>query len=206
MLSSAATSSIAAKTLTPVSTSTGTRVELRCPQPLRQVQWHPPQKVGGRELRGVTGYCPQLLCDVLADVDDPADCELFCGGCHWTWRSGCGQRSSTRVPVDVETGVNVLAAMLLVAALLSMLAWRINLPYAVALVLGGIVFEQVHLVDLPQLEPRILLFVFLPPLLFDAAFRLDDVQLRRSARPVLWLAIPGTVATAVIVGLMLVAV
>src|SRR5579864_1970379 len=84
MLSSAATSSIAAKTLTPVSTSTGTRVELRCPQPLRQVQWHPPQKVGGRELRGVTGYCPQLLCDVLADVDDPADCELFCGAIQLT--------------------------------------------------------------------------------------------------------------------------
>src|SRR5579864_234437 len=73
MLSSAATSSIAAKTLTPVSTSTGTRVELRCPQPLRQVEWHPPQKVGGRELRGVTGYCPQLLCDVLADVDPVGD-------------------------------------------------------------------------------------------------------------------------------------
>jgi monovalent cation:H+ antiporter, CPA1 family len=105
--------------------------------------------------------------------------------------------------IDVESSVNVLAAMLLGAAVLGILAWRINLPYAVALVLGGIAVEQLHVVALPQLEPRVLLFVLLPPLLFDAAFRLDDVQLRRLAQPVLWLAVPGTVATAAIVGAVL---
>jgi CPA1 family monovalent cation:H+ antiporter len=105
--------------------------------------------------------------------------------------------------IDVESSVNVLAAMLLGAAVLGILAWRINLPYAVALVLAGIAVEQLHVVALPQLEPRVLLFVLLPPLLFDAAFRLDDVQLRRLAQPVLWLAVPGTVATAAIVGAVL---
>ena len=93
--------------------------------------------------------------------------------------------------------------MLLGAALLGIIAWRINLPYAVALVLGGIVVEQLQPGPLPQLDPRVLLFVLLPPLLFDAAFRLDDVQLRRLAQPVLWLAVPGTIATAVIVALVL---
>jgi monovalent cation:H+ antiporter, CPA1 family len=107
------------------------------------------------------------------------------------------------VAFDVESSVDVLAAMLLGAAMLGILAWRINVPYAVALVVGGIAVEQSHLVELPQLEPPVLLFVFLPPLLFDAAFRLDDVQLRRLAQPVLWLAIPGTVATAIIVALVL---
>jgi Na+:H+ antiporter len=110
------------------------------------------------------------------------------------------------VPFDIEAGVDLFTLMLLGAAILGIVAWRINLPYAVALVLGGLVVEQFHIVDLPQLEPRVLLFVFLPPLLFDAAFRLDDVQLRRLAQPVLWLAIPGTVATAAIVGLILYAV
>jgi len=94
--------------------------------------------------------------------------------------------------------------MLLGAAILGILAWRINLPYAVALVIGGLVAEQSHLVALPQLEPRVLLFVFLPPLLFDAAFRLDAAQLRELAQPVLWLAVPGTIATAAFVGLVLV--
>jgi Na+:H+ antiporter len=110
------------------------------------------------------------------------------------------------LPFDIEAGVDLFALMLLGAAILGIVAWRINLPYAVVLVLGGLVVEQFHVVDLPQLEPRVLLFVFLPPLLFDAAFRLDDVQLRRLAQPVLWLAVPGTVATAAIVGIILYAV
>ena len=100
---------------------------------------------------------------------------------------------------DIESAVYTLALMLMGAALLSILAWRLDLPYAVALVLGGLAVEESHLVALPQLDPPVLLFVFLPPLLFDAAFRLDDVQLRRLAQPVLWLAVPGTVATAAIV-------
>src|SRR5438874_9953488 len=94
--------------------------------------------------------------------------------------------------------------MLLGAAVVGMLAWRIRLPYPVALVVCGVVVEEMHLVSLPQLEPRVLLFVFLPPLLFDAAFRLDASQLRQLAQPVLWLAVPGTIATAAFVGLVLV--
>jgi CPA1 family monovalent cation:H+ antiporter len=110
------------------------------------------------------------------------------------------------VPPDIEGSVALFTLMLLGAGILSIIAWRINLPYAVVLVIGGLLVAQVPVLDLPQLEPRVLLFVFLPPLLFDAAFRLDDVQLRRLARPVLWLAVPGTIATAAIVGLILYAV
>lgn len=101
--------------------------------------------------------------------------------------------------LNVEATVDAFAWMLLGATVLGMLAWRIRLPYAVALVLGGILVEETHLVDLPHLDPGVLLFVFLPPLLFDAAFRLDATQLRSLARPVLLLAVPGTLATAGIV-------
>jgi CPA1 family monovalent cation:H+ antiporter len=106
--------------------------------------------------------------------------------------------------VDVETLADELALMLLGAALLAMLAWRIHVPYAVVLVIAGVAVAQTHFVVLPQLRPSVLLFVFLPPLLFDAAFRIDDVQVRRLAKPILWLAIPGTLATALIVGLVMV--
>jgi CPA1 family monovalent cation:H+ antiporter len=112
---------------------------------------------------------------------------------------------SDAIPLDIQAVVDVLAWMLLGAAILGILAWRINLPYAVALVLGGVAAEETHLVALPQLQPSVLLFVFLPPLLFDAAFRLDDVQLRRLAQPVLFLAVPGTIATAALVALVLIA-
>ena len=105
---------------------------------------------------------------------------------------------------DVAGTVTALAWMLLGASLLGMLARRLGVPYAVALVLGGLAVEETHLLDLPQLEPRVLLFVLLPPLLFDAAFRLDERELRSVARPVLFLAVPGTIATAAIVGVVLV--
>ncbi len=101
--------------------------------------------------------------------------------------------------VDVEATVLAFAWMLLGAAGVGMLAWRIRLPYPVALVVCGVVVEETHLVSLPQLDPRVLLFVFLPPLLFDAAFRLDATELRSVARSVLLLAVPGTLATAAIV-------
>jgi CPA1 family monovalent cation:H+ antiporter len=107
------------------------------------------------------------------------------------------------MPVDIEAAVNLIAVMLTGAALLSIIAWRFNLPYAVVLVVGGLAVEESHVVALPLLEPRVLLFVCLPPLLFDAAFRIDDVELRRLVRPLVWLAVPGTIATAAIVGLML---
>jgi CPA1 family monovalent cation:H+ antiporter len=102
--------------------------------------------------------------------------------------------------VDVEATIHAFAWMLLGAAVVGMLAWRIRLPYPVALVVCGVVAEETHLVSLPQLDPRVLLFVFLPPLLFDAAFRLDATELRSAARSVVLLAVPGTVATAAVVG------
>ncbi len=102
--------------------------------------------------------------------------------------------------VDVEATVQAFASMLLGAAVVGMLAWRIRLPYPVALVVCGVIVEETHLVSLPRLDPHVLLFVFLPPLLFDAAFRLDASELRSAARSVLLLAVPGTLATAAIVG------
>src|ERR1044071_8398532 len=107
--------------------------------------------------------------------------------------------------IDVEGTVEVLAWMLFGAALLGMLAWRLRVPYAVMLVLGGVLVEETHLLGLPQLDPRVVLFVFLPPLLFDAAFRLDERELRAVARPVLLLAVPGTIATALVVAVVLMA-
>jgi CPA1 family monovalent cation:H+ antiporter len=106
--------------------------------------------------------------------------------------------------VDVEATVHAFAWMLLGAACVGMLAWRIRLPYPVALVVCAVMVEETHLVNLPQLDPRVLLLVFLPPLLFDAAFRLDATELRSVARSVLLLAVLGTLATAAIVGAVLV--
>lgn len=96
--------------------------------------------------------------------------------------------------------VQQFAWLLLGAALIGILARRAGIPYAIALVLGGLIVEESHLIAVPQIDPPVVLFAFLPPLLFDAAFRLDARELRLVLRPVLLLAVPGVVVTTLVVG------
>jgi len=112
------------------------------------------------------------------------------------------ERATNDVPA-IEGIVQDYAWLLLGAALVTMIAWRLHIPSAVALVLGGIAVAATDLVSVPDLPPSLLLFVFLPPLLFDAAFRLDARELRALFRPVLLLAVPGVLVTAVVVGAVL---
>lgn len=100
----------------------------------------------------------------------------------------------------VEPAVRQLAWLLLGASAVGFAASRVRIPYAVALVLGGLLAAQTHLVSLPQLEPNLVLFLFLPPLLFDGAFRLDSRELTAVFSRVLLLAVPGTLLTALVVG------
>jgi CPA1 family monovalent cation:H+ antiporter len=94
-----------------------------------------------------------------------------------------------------------VAWLLLGAALIGMLAYWLKIPYAIALVVSGLVIGQSQVLVFPQLQPQLVLFAFLPPLLFDAAYRFDAAELRATYRPILILAVPGVLATTVLVGL-----
>lgn len=96
--------------------------------------------------------------------------------------------------------VQTSAALLLLATLIAMVTRRMRIPYAVALVLGGMLLYEGHFDSSPQLDPEILLFVFLPPLLFDSAFRLEAEKARSLLKPVLLLAVVGVFITTVLVG------
>jgi NhaP-type Na+/H+ or K+/H+ antiporter len=106
--------------------------------------------------------------------------------------------------VTVETLAQQLVWLLLGAALVGMLARWIQVPYAVALVVGGLLVEASHVVALPTLDPSLVLFIFLPPLLFDAAFRLDAREFRAGLAAILVFAVPGVLVTALAVALVLV--
>jgi CPA1 family monovalent cation:H+ antiporter len=99
----------------------------------------------------------------------------------------------------VEQIVGFLPWLLLGATLLGQLAFKLRVPYATMLVLGGVATAASHWVPVPQLNPELLLFALLPPLLFEAAFRLDWRELRLVWRPMLLLAVPGTLLTAALV-------
>jgi CPA1 family monovalent cation:H+ antiporter len=96
-------------------------------------------------------------------------------------------------------------AFLTAAVLVSYGASRLRLPYTVAMVLVGLCVSILRAVTghhlSGELEPELILLVFLPGLLFEASFHLDLHQLRTNLRPILWLAIPGVLISALVVGL-----
>ena len=88
---------------------------------------------------------------------------------------------------------------------MALLAKRFKLPYTVVLVVAGLIVSVLASVGEAEsigldihLSPELLLQLFLPILLFEAAFHVDLRQFLNNWRPILCLAIPG-----VIVGMLL---
>jgi CPA1 family monovalent cation:H+ antiporter len=94
----------------------------------------------------------------------------------------------------------VLVGLLGVAVLIALGAERLRVPSAVALVAFGAGTAAIHPVSLPFHFGDALLFVFLPPLIFEAAWAIDPASLRRTAARIVLLALPGVVLVAGTIG------
>lgn len=101
----------------------------------------------------------------------------------------------------LETEIEIIE-ILLIVALVAMVARRIKLPYTVALVLVGLVIALQNQLRI-ELTPDLVLALFLPPLVFEAAFHLQLGRLRANLTPILTLAIPGVLISTTIVGFLL---
>ncbi|PYT01744.1 MAG: Na+/H+ antiporter [Acidobacteria bacterium] len=90
--------------------------------------------------------------------------------------------------------------LLLVVSIVAIVVRRLRIPYTVALVVVGllITFQQPLEVDL---TPELILSLFVPPLLFEAAFHIEFKDLRQNLLPILGLAIPGVLITTFAVAL-----
>ena len=98
--------------------------------------------------------------------------------------------------------MDVLAALLIelvVIAVLFELARRAGLPYPALFVLGGVALGLVPGLPRITLEPDLVLLVFLPPLLFAAAFETPLRDLRRNVWPIARLSIGLVLVTTVAV-------
>jgi len=93
----------------------------------------------------------------------------------------------------------VIAALFVSAAGLNALANWLDVPYPIPLVLGGLVLGLVPGIPDVQLDPNLVLLVFLPPLLYSSAFFADLRALRTDARVISLTAIGLVLATAVAV-------
>lgn len=94
---------------------------------------------------------------------------------------------------------SLIVLLVLVATLVAIAVRRIRLPYTVALVLVGLAMTIRRPLDI-RITPDLILALFVPPLIFEAAFHLDLRLLRDSLSPILILAVPGVILTALLVG------
>ena len=79
--------------------------------------------------------------------------------------------------------------LLAVVAAVTLLAARIGIPYPILIVVAGLGIGLVPGVPRVELDPELILAVFLPPILFSAAFFLSPRELWRNVRPITLLAV-----------------
>lgn len=109
---------------------------------------------------------------------------------------------------DVAIIVTAIVTLMLIAAGILALTKRIKLPFTIILVLVGIMLSLLadqqpaldHLLGRIDISPDLILYVFLPTLIFESAFNLDARQLRQNLWPVLLLAVPGLLMSTFIIG------
>jgi len=99
----------------------------------------------------------------------------------------------------MELGIEVQALwLLIIAAAVAMFTKYIRLPYTIALVVVGIVMGALDLLPHMLLTPELVFHIFLPILLFEAAFNIDILDLQKTARSIAILALPGVLLAATV--------
>ena len=107
---------------------------------------------------------------------------------------------------EVSTSVAAFVALLGIALLISIAAERVRVPAAALLVAVGAIAGSISHVQAPFAFGPAVLFVFLPPLIFEAGWHLDLAMLREHFARITFLAVPGTIVSACVVAGMLAAI
>lgn len=104
--------------------------------------------------------------------------------------------------------VTATALLLLIAAGTLGLTKRFKLPFTIILVLVGMAIsalvarypETLGVLGKLEISPDLILFVFLPTLIFESTFNMDVQRLRQNLGPVLALAAPGLLISTALIG------
>ena len=96
-----------------------------------------------------------------------------------------------------------LVIMFVLMLALTALARRLNIPYPILLVLGGLALGFIPRLTALQLAPDLVFLVFLPPILWAAAYFTSLREFRRNLRPISLLAIGLVLATTAAVAIVI---
>jgi CPA1 family monovalent cation:H+ antiporter len=99
--------------------------------------------------------------------------------------------------------VTIFILLFVVATAVAIAARRLRIPYTVALVLAGLVLGALQVFATPHLTKELLFTVFLPGLLFEAAFHMEFGEFWRNRTAITALAVPGVVAAIALTAIIL---
>ena len=105
--------------------------------------------------------------------------------------------------MTVANEIRLIVLLLLISLGVALAARWAKLPYTLGLVVVGLLIGVFHLLSGIVLTPDLVLFIFLPALLFEGAWNLEQRELLRNWLPIALLAGPGLTISIALVGLIL---
>lgn len=103
--------------------------------------------------------------------------------------------------MDSVHAFELVLALLVVIVVLTAGSEKLGVPYPIALVLGGLALALMPGSPEVQLNPGLVFILFLPPVLYGAAWMTSWRDFRKNKRPILTLAVGLTLFTTVVVAL-----
>ena len=104
---------------------------------------------------------------------------------------------------ETPVALLILVALLIAMPAIAFVSRRLRLPYTVAMVVVGLAVSALPVRGNLEVLPAVTVTILLPGLVFEAAYRLDAVELRRTFGGVALLAIPGVIVCAAVVAVVL---
>src|SRR5579883_160962 len=105
------------------------------------------------------------------------------------------------VTIDINAVVRLLVLLLLIALVVILVTRRLAVPYTLGLVVVGLLISVFNVLPTIHLDPQLVLFVFLPALLFQGSWEIETSYLRAH-----WLAVLLLVGPGVLISLLVIAV
>jgi len=96
----------------------------------------------------------------------------------------------------------ILIVLIFLAAILVGVAQKIQIPYPIILVLGGIAIGFIPHLQVISFDPNLILIVVLPPILYYAAFSLSFREFKTHWREIFSLSLGLVILTTVLIGLL----
>jgi len=107
--------------------------------------------------------------------------------------------STSSLVVQVE----FLILLLIVTLIVALLSRRLRVPYTLLLVIVGFVVGFIPFIPNEHIDPNLILYVFIPALLFEGAWNAEIDRLEADWLPIVLLAIPGMVLSLLVVAVVL---